>query len=227
LPTNENMYGYWTPDWANNAWNEIGSFSAMGVYVGIIGQEHLCAQNLAFVYCQRGLMPIGGGLGQTWPDGTQKQLTHGTTIDMLLCEAVNYWIWLDVAPMHLMISQLGGEGVTNFIEHIHDPNNTLTGEVHFYDLYDQDPIVNGASRLKVINDNRSSGKAPSTPALPASGVALRNPFWRDATVYLSAVPTSVKVDGLNVGPQTMIRVPTGKTIELTYSSAPSWFWILD
>lgn len=224
--TNPDNYGLWMPEMGNNAWNEIGSFSAMGLYDCLIAQEHLTAQTLAFVYAQRGLRTTANG-SQFWSDGTRKQNTHATSIGMLLCEAVNYWVWNPDAPMQLVISEMGGEGVSRFDAHVHDPLNRLTGSINFHDLYVQDPVVNGGSGISITNDNRRPGVAIA-PSVPASTVELKNPFWRDATVYLTGgTVTGVQVENTAVGNPTTVRVPSGKSIKLAYSSAPTWVWVLD
>lgn len=227
--TEPDNYGLWMPEQGNNAWNEIGSFSAMGLYTGIIAQEHISAQNLAFVYGQIGLKVTGSGSGQTWADGEQKQIVHASWVGMLLNEAVNYWVHNASAPMQLVVSELGGEGVTRFDAHIYDPNNLLTGEAHFHDIYNEDPVVEGGGRFKVINDNRGPGAVAvgMTPALPSSGTSFQNPFWRDANVYFDGGSATVSVDGVSLGAQTAVRVPSGSSISVTYSGSPTWSWILD
>lgn len=225
--TQVDNFGLWMPEQGNNAWNEIGTFSAMGLYTGVIAQEHITAHSLAFVYGQVGLKIEGNGTGQLWPDGTQKQLVHASWIGMLLNEAVNYWIWNTSAPMQLVVNEFGGEGVTRFDAHVHDPNNMLTGTARFHDIYNQNPVVNGGGRFQIINDNRSRGPV-TAPAVPATNLALKNPFWRDATIYLSGgTVTDVRVDGQSVGARTMVRIPSGSTVTLNHSSAPTWSWVLD
>ena len=227
LPSNDDSYGLITPSEGNNARNEIGSFMASGLSIGMIGQEHLSAHNLAFIYCRYGLVLSGSGNGQLWPDGTQKLITHHSWIGMLLCEAVSYWIWNLGSTGQLIISALGGEGITNFTEHLKDDNNLLTGEIHLADIYNKVPIVTGGKRIRFIADGVTRGHA-TAPSIPASTVALLNPFWRDAAINISGgTVTDILVDGSSTGLTSgTVVVGTGQTVALVYSAAPSWNWTL-
>ena len=64
---------------------------------------------------------------------------------------------------------------------------------------------------------------PDQPTLPASTVALANPYATDATVYVSGGTVTVisvggRTTGLTAG---AIRWPAGKDLVLTYSAAPT------
>jgi len=88
-------------------------------------------------------------------------------------------------------------------------------------------VANGALGLEIVNLDQARG-AVAAPAVPASTVALANPFWRDAEVIVSGgTVTQIAVDGANqLITSGTVTVPTGKTIALTYSVAPSWVWKL-
>jgi hypothetical protein len=67
------------------------------------------------------------------------------------------------------------------------------------------------------------------PAIPASTVALVNPFWRDAAVTVNGgTVTVIAVDGTATGITSgTVVVPAGKNIAITYSVVPtSWNWVL-
>lgn len=78
----------------------------------------------------------------------------------------------------------------------------------------------------------STTLSPTTPAVPASGVALTNPYGYDCMVYIDANSAG----GLSValGGVTVMSAPAsgdgsfvlkgGQKITLTYSQAPTWVW---
>jgi hypothetical protein len=83
--------------------------------------------------------------------------------------------------------------------------------------------------VKIIDDNRYTGYvgAGNDPAIPASTTALPNPFYRDAAVTVAGgTVTAIAVDGQSLGVTSgTVFVPSGKSITLTYSSAPTWKWM--
>lgn len=114
---------------------------------------------------------------------------------------------------------------------IYDPSNTLIGEIHWANTVDaghQFPVVNGASNVRIVCESVYRG-LQTAPALPGSTVAFQNPFWRDAKVTVTGgTVTGVAVNGVTEATTTggTFLVPTGGTITLTYSVAPSWSWRL-
>ena len=101
------------------------------------------------------------------------------------------------------------------------------------------PVIVNCANLKVVNNMLGPGHWASPPAVPASGTAQQNTAWRDATVVVHAgagvTVSAIAVDGTATS-QTVaassssvpIRVPSGKTITLTYAGGtPTWDWWLD
>jgi ABC-type uncharacterized transport system substrate-binding protein len=86
--------------------------------------------------------------------------------------------------------------------------------------------VVGCKHVKIDNLNRERGNI-TAPAVPASTVAS-TPIFRDAAVTVTGgTVTTISVDGVSLGVTSgTVIVPSGKTITLTYSSAPSWVWTL-
>jgi parallel beta-helix repeat protein len=71
--------------------------------------------------------------------------------------------------------------------------------------------------------------ALTAPTVPASGVAMVNPFPYDATVHIaggtvSRVAVGSTTTGLTSG---TFRLPVGQSVTLTYITAPSWTWFGD
>lgn len=114
---------------------------------------------------------------------------------------------------------------------INDPNNTMTGEIHWANTVDgthQFPIVNGGNNVRIVCESVNRG-SQTAPSVPATTVALQNPFWRDAKVTLTGgTVTVVSIGGVTEATTTggTFIVPTGASITLTYSAAPTWSWRL-
>lgn len=67
------------------------------------------------------------------------------------------------------------------------------------------------------------------PAVPATTVAYTNAYGVDATVHITGgTVTVIAIGGTTTGLTSgSFRVPSGSTITLTYSVAPTWVWIGD
>lgn len=70
------------------------------------------------------------------------------------------------------------------------------------------------------------GRNVTASAVPATTVALTNPYPFDIDVYLNGgVVTAVSIDGTATGGNRgYAKLPANKTITLTYSVAPTWTW---
>ena len=68
----------------------------------------------------------------------------------------------------------------------------------------------------------------ATPSVPASGTPVTNTSPVPATVVISGgTVTNVVVNGISVGTgDGTYTVPSGQSITLTYSAAPTWTWTL-
>jgi hypothetical protein len=65
------------------------------------------------------------------------------------------------------------------------------------------------------------------PAVPASTIALTNPFGQTCSVAITGgTVTAVLVNAVQVasGTGVNVSVPPGGTISITYSVAPTWTW---
>jgi hypothetical protein len=69
----------------------------------------------------------------------------------------------------------------------------------------------------------------AAPTMPATTVALTNPFAVDCTVFITGgTVTAISIGGTATGLTSgSFRVPATQTITLTYSAAPSWAWFGD
>jgi hypothetical protein len=233
LTNNDQSVGLVMPLKGNNARAEIGSYTAEGLHTGLVASEHLVAEYVGVIYARHGIQ-IAGLTGGDWPDGQRRIADHSIYIGRYLAEAVDYWIYNDTTATQLVIDSMGGEGTTNFVAHVYDQisgengRGGLTGQVRLLDIFQQFAVVEGNTPLRIINDGVLPGLARTTPPVPASNASLRNPFWRDAVVVVSGgTVTSIKVAGVSQGVTSgPVFVPSGQSIEITYSAAPTWTWQL-
>jgi hypothetical protein len=219
--TNQQGMGLRMPAFQNNDNTNIWSYGCEGFYYGMAFGDHFTAQRLALIYCDTAMYCQPGGAAE-----------HGASIAYISCEACNtglecngssggrYPVFIGRFDVEVL-----GAGVT-----FKDPQNCLTGEIHYAHNALNAPTLTGALNVKIIDDHRYAGYVSSgAPAVPASTTALRNPFFREAAVFISGgTVTAVQIEGQTTFTATncMVIVPNNKTITLTYSSAPTWKWFL-
>jgi hypothetical protein len=75
-------------------------------------------------------------------------------------------------------------------------------------------------------DHPAHPGAVAAPAVPASTVAATNTFPHAVLVTLrGGTVSAVAVDGVALSVlSSLVLVPAGKTIALTYAVAPTWTW---
>lgn len=215
----------WMPQTGNNAICNINNYSCEGFTYGLWIEEHTQIASARLINCYDGLVvsPSGGA-------------PHGNVIDYVAIEnCVNSLVTgaaakVDIACMDIewgaghIIRSLGTElgGTIN----IRSNGSSST----FQNL--QAAMSNGttgvqSTGLRVICADQAPG-AIASPSMPSSTTVLQNPFWRDAAVNISggtvsAIAVAGTTTGLTSG---TVIVPSGNTITLTYSAAPSWVWTL-
>lgn len=208
------------PTTGNNADVYVPSFATEGIAVPIeTSSEHIAIGDLKTTYSVVVIKLDGSTSG------------HGLSIQHVTAEAYQGGILCigganGSTPIHIGEWSTEDSGTAYDIS---DSSNSLSGEIHFMDTVDnRAPIVTGAANLRIIRDGTIRG--PQTPpTVPASGTALLNPFWRDALVRITGgTVTGVAVDGTTDASATGVTVvvPTGRSITLTYSVAPTWTWRL-
>lgn len=222
--------GLRVPLFGSNDRCDIGSFSCEGYNVGMTCDQHVAANRVGIIYSNWGLyIPVPGAA----------QMTHGCwfgylSIESCVSDAVHVATSAGTSLFGFNVGMLDTEGVGG--NDISDPFNALTGTVNLIHNGSgsiQTPVVNGAANLEIL----SAGNATSTvvvrgsvtaPAVPATTVALVNPFWKHAAVTVTGgTVTVIAVDGVATGLTSgTVIVPSGKTITLTYSVAPAWKWVL-
>ncbi len=219
-PTNDLGLGLRTPAVGNNHLVMIDRYSCEGFYYGLTLTDHLTAGTIACVYTNTALFLGAGGAAE-----------HGISIQNLGVEAsatVLEAVLSSGARFPLTVDQCNIE--TAFGTTFKDTQNGLVGTIWFSDNTRNPPTVSGCANLKIVDMVRLPGAVDvgDTPAVPATTVGLRNPFWRDAFVHIAGgTVTAIAVDGRTLGVTSgLVAVPSGRTITLTYSSAPTWVWTL-
>lgn len=215
------QFGLAMPAVNNNDNCNIGWFSAEGLNYGVIASEHTYIQSLRTIYCVAGIAASAGG-GSSMP--------HGMLVDYWSCEACQIGLQLAVAtanPTKLHIAMMDWEAgaIGGTFHCINDPSNNGVGYVGLMNGPTWD--VNGGSFLRVIYLDKATGHI-TAPSVPATTLAYQNTTGRDAMVVISGgTVTAIAVDGTATGITSgTVMVPSGKTITLTYSVAPTWIWTL-
>ena len=223
-PTNTFQFGLAMPHVNNNVTSIVESLSVYGCYFAFQPSEHTYAQAIRCIYNEVGICFAGGG-GSSTPHGCV--IVHasieGCVTGLMFTGSANP-AKISVLMLDWESNGPGGPAGFGTFHHIHDPSNFGVGEVGIRNVT---PDVNGASFLRVTNVDQARGHV-TAPAVPATTVALQNPFWLDAAVTVSiGTVTAIAVDGTATGITSgTVIVPSGKTITLTYSVAPSWNWVL-
>lgn len=227
-------YGLVMPNGNNENNCEIESVSVLGLAHGISPGEHTHCGRAYIWGCNSAIYDLNLG-------------PHFMVFDYLSIENCHLYIEAEgesgpaLAQFNLIVHcfdvEDNGTSFDSGLVHIKDPSNGVCGEVR-YQRYNTDGpggtqdiqklIVNGARQLRVY-DLRQIPGAVTAPGVPATTVALLNPFDRDALVSVAGTLTGIAVDGTTVltGAGT-VMVPSRRTITLTYSTGtPTWVWTLN
>jgi hypothetical protein len=196
----------------------VGLFTAYGFAYGVGFADHFTAQRLLIVYCGTAFFVSGRGNSAGASILYTSVEATPTIID------ASTMVGQDRYPLN--ITRLDIEGSPGVTVDVIDAGNHLTGAISWNDIFRTAPTVTGAGNLKIISQESNVG-AQTAPAVPATTVALTNPFWRDCAVSVTGgTVTVIAVDGQTLGVTSgTVFVPSGKTIALTYSAAPTWKWI--
>jgi hypothetical protein len=201
----------------NNDLSEVGQWTAFGWFCGIAISEHSHVESVRVIACTIGIRVLGAA--------AHAAIIEHASVESCASATLQY---VDSAPVpypnpgfRLVISLLDIE----FSGDIYDPGGNLFGEVWVSNQW-SNPGVTGATNLRIISLDTVPGVV-TAPSIPATTVALKNPFWRDCAVTVTGgTVTAIAVNGVSLGITSgTVFVPSGKTITLTYSSAPTWHWV--
>lgn len=227
IPTPNWSFGLYMPQTNNNDDSNIGYFSCEGLVYGLIITEHVQANSVRLINCYDGLV--------IWPSSGfphRNIITYASIENCTQCI-----VFASTATMKVDILSADIEWGTGYI--VNDSHNVAYGTIGIGSnggdgtslstaLSSGTTGVNGGANLKVINLDQNPGVV-AAPTLPTSGTALTNSFWRDASVSITGgTVTGISVSGTTIFTSTpaTVFVPSGRTITLMYSVAPTWQWIL-
>jgi len=230
-PTPNWSFGLAMPQTNNNDNCNIGYFSCEGLVYGLIIYEHVQVNSLRLINCFDGLV--------IWPSSGfphRNIITHASIENCNQCVVFASTGVTKLDILALDIEWTTGAGVHSIVNDTHNAaygtiyvgSNGGDGGVTLQQALSASYGVIGGSHMKVVNVDQSVG-ATSAPSVPASTTTLQNPFWRDAAITITGgTVTDITVDGttqLTATPGT-VYLPSGRSITMTYSVAPSWSWIL-
>lgn len=222
-------FGLAMPIVNNNDNCNIGWYSAEGLVYGLIIYEHVQATSIRLINCFDGLVvwsssgqPHRNHISYASIENCQRCIVFANSfnkldIDVCDIEWGGSFIIDDVGAIpavgRIGLTSNGADGTS-----LNNALNTAPTNVN---------VASGALALEIINLDQKIG-AVTAPTVPLSGVVFTNPFWRHASVKIAGgTVTQIAVDGVNqLLTSGTFDVPSGHTITLTYSAAPSWVWTL-
>lgn len=226
VPTSSWSTGVFMPALLNNADSVLDRVTIQGYYFGVSLGPHSRFPRLFVSYCGYGIYVPSTGSDKHgvmgWAD--VEECNTALTTDASAGPNTPVDMTLDVEGVGTYASL--GTGY-----HVSDTANSLGGHIRLNDSAGAGATyaVLGAANVKIEALNQPRGPV-TAPGIPASTVALRNPFWRDAAVTINGGTVSaVAVDATTLFTTTgvTVLVPSGHTVTLTYTVVPtSWTWDL-
>jgi len=224
-------FGLYMPQTNNNDSCNIGYYSCEGLVYGLIIQEHAQINSIRIINCFDGLV--------VWPSSG---FPHRNIIQYASIEnCVKCVVFASVGITKLDIMSLDIEWLTGTVSGvtcliIDDTNNAASGTIRVGSNGNDGTSlraalsgsngVSGGAHVKIVNIDEVVGSV-AAPGIPTSGTTIKNPFWRDAAVVINGgTVTNITVDGttqLTATPGT-VYVPSGRSITMTYTVAPTWAW---
>jgi hypothetical protein len=216
------------PGRGNNDNAYVGSISGEGWCATFEPGEHSNTVMVRGIYCFAGI--VTGS--QSWE--------HAATIQHVSVEECWHGVFTSTNPasVRMLISLLDLESNQH---DIYDKESAWLGSVHCTNkeggaLAIVDEAGNPPQFLKVTNEEYGAGTRYQ-PEVPGSGVTYVNKtYFRDADVMVSGGKVSkIEVNSAGSaarviepleGATVTVPVPSGGSITLTYTEAPTWIWVL-
>jgi hypothetical protein len=210
----------------NNDLCDVDSLTAEGVADAIWIADHVTIRSLKCINNANGIVVDA-------TSGSASGHVHGSWIGYASLEAQSgngiIVSGSGYSQFPLVIGLLDSENSGSLTD-VND-SGILTGTVGWYNINGSVPKVTGTTGIKLVNHRLTPGPWGSPPAVPASGVAVAASAmpWRDAAVTVTGGTnvTAITVGGTATGVTFgTVIVPSGQSVAVTYSSAPSWTWVL-
>lgn len=223
-PTNGAAVGLWMPETNNNDYLNVGSYSCEGMYYGAVFGEHTVADNVRMVYCNTGFANFSAAHYALIKYASVEWCIHGiewgdSHMDVQMLDLENGQTpW--VAQSYIAVGP-GARGTARVFK------QSEVGQALDASLLPTAANLNG-SELRILDGRLAAGYRSDAPSVPSSTTAILNPFWRDASVVITGgAVQSIVVDGHTTGLTSgSVFLPSGKTIAITYTTAPTWSWYL-
>lgn len=218
-------FGLRPPTVGNNDQSDVDRLTVYGCWVGFFFGDHSYYGSVKVLFTTGAAFPFNSPLGTV----------HQSFIASLSSEAVTYPLY---APSSGQFAISGGSGIPVTIGALHlegatalalDSGNALYGIVlGVEELGSLGLTATGGANIKFVQSEQAPGLMGSPPAVPASTTPYTNSFGKEATVIVTGgTVTAIAIDtaatGLTSGP---VTVRNNGTVTLTYSSAPTWNWVL-
>lgn len=229
IPQPQWSFGLAMPVANNNDNCNIGMYSCEGLVVGLQVYEHVHGDSIRLINCFDGLVCF-----------SSSGFPHRNQFDYVSIENCTQTIVLNGGFNKLDVTCADIEWGTGAI--VKDASTSpALGRIGITSNGDSGATLNaamntgatavvatnGALALEITNLDQALGPV-TPPAVPASTTALVNPFWREAAIQIvGGAVTEVAIDGVNqLSTSGAFTLPSGHSITLTYSVAPTWAWTL-
>ena len=211
-PSNDFSVGLALPQTNNNDRSVVEDVSIYGQYVGLYAGEHSWVNRLACIYCHDGIVFPADQAGVH--SQAMGSISIEGCVDAIRCYQDQR------APIN--IASVSVESISG--NDVNDPNDALYGTIN-YNKISGSIAVTGGANVRLVSMNQARG-SQTPPSVPATTVPLTNPFWRDCDVLITGGTVSdIAIDGASTGLTSgWFPVPTGATITLTHTGAPTWAW---
>lgn len=251
-PTSTWQFGLAMPEARNNALCHIQRYGVYGCYIGIKSSEHTTCDWLTAVCCVGGI-GVGKSSGPhhsrfSYACVELCKVAVGSLdaygyidIAMLDYEAstgapftTNFGAYSIVEDTSWLLDGLGTSNINKMQGTIH-VNANGDPLYNYGPKFDGSGTVrfNGGALMQIYCANTASGNPTKTfnlvqPSVPTSNTARANPYYRDCAVSIAGgTVTAIVVDGVTTGLTSgTVFVPAGRSITVTYSSAPTWAWTI-
>lgn len=224
--TNRMAFGIRMPNNQNGGKQRVGTLGVYGYFAGMSMCEHLIADNVMLYWNQLAICYDSPGSHESWISCLQ------TSGNGNLIAFVDRNAGITQIPNVEMPLVVGMWGLEDMAAKIWDQSHQLRLEANVYNVpiggaTNLIPPMDGGANVRLTQIRQSRGSV-TAPAVPATTVAYKNAFGRDAWVTVSGgTVTAIAVDSVTTGLTSgQFIVPNNRTITLTYSSAPTWAWWL-
>jgi Collagen triple helix repeat (20 copies) len=216
---NKQGVGLRTPISGNNADVYIPSIAIVGTKIGLyVAAEHVRIDRATFLYNQVAITVDGG--------------THGLSVGHVTAEGyvggIQYKGGGSVRTP-IFIGSWSTETSGDAYD-VYDPGNGFSGVFNYYNVTDvREIVVNGGANLDIRNRKYARGLWSGAPSLAVSTVDMTNTSFNPVMVNISGgTVTVVKVNGTTLTGVTsgIVYVPSGGTLNITYSASPTLQWFI-